>query len=172
MRIPLVVLAFFAFFGGALDLPWVHTRGLENFLAPVFAGTLYNDNLGAGPEWYLAIIDIAAAVAGVIVAYMIWSGNRYERPAFEPRFLQRVWYWDDFYDTIIGRPAQRLATFCAWVVDARVIDGAVNGVAHLAKLGGTAARRLQTGYARNYALGIALGLALLIAFMLSRVWWG
>ena len=26
MRLPLVVLAFFAFFAGALDLPWVHTR--------------------------------------------------------------------------------------------------------------------------------------------------
>jgi NADH-quinone oxidoreductase subunit L len=172
MRIPLVVLALFAFFGGALDLPWVHTRSMENFLAPVFAGTLYNDNLGTGPEWYLAIIDIAAAFAGVIVGYMIWRGNRYDQPAYEPQFLQRVWYWDDFYDFVIGRPSQRLATFFAWVIDVRVIDGAVNGAAHLAKLGGTAARRLQTGYARNYALGIALGLALLVAFMLSRVWWG
>ncbi len=172
MRLPLVVLAFFAFFAGALDLPWVHTEGLQNFLAPVFAGTLYNDNLGAGPEWYLAVIDIAAAVAGVIVAYMLWRGNEVEKPALEPQFLQRVWYWDDFYDTIIGRPSQRLATFCAWVVDARVIDGAVNGTAHLAKITGTAARKLQTGYARNYALGIALGLALIVAFMLSRTWWG
>ena len=76
-----------------------------------------------------------------------------DKPALEPAFLQRVWYWDDFYDTIIGRPSQRLATFFAWVVDARIIDGAVNGTAHLAKLTGTAARRLQTGYARNYALG-------------------
>jgi NADH-quinone oxidoreductase subunit L len=58
------------------------------------------------------------------------------------------------------------------VVDVRVIDGAVNGAAHLAKVSGTAARRLQTGYARNYALGIAIGLALLVAFMLSRTWWG
>ena len=76
-----------------------------------------------------------------------------DKPALEPAFLQRVWYWDDFYDTVIGRPSQRLATFCAWVVDARVIDGAVNGTAHLAKVTGTAARKLQTGYARNYALG-------------------
>ena len=172
MRLPLVVLAFFAFFAGALDLPWVHTRGLQEFLAPVFAGTLYNDHLGAGPEWYLAVIDIAAAFTGVIVAYMLWRGNEVDKPALEPAFLQRVWYWDDFYDTIIGRPSQRLATFCAWVVDARVIDGAVNGTAHLAKMTGTAARKLQTGYVRNYALGIALGLALIVAFMLSRTWWG
>jgi NADH-quinone oxidoreductase subunit L len=172
MRLPLVVLAFFAFFAGALDLPWVHTRGLSEFLAPVFSGTLYNDHLGDGPMWYLAIADIAAAFIGVIIAGWLWRGDEVNQPALEPAFLQRVWYWDDFYDLVIGRPSQRLATFCAWVVDARWIDGAVNGTAHLAKVTGTAARKLQTGYARNYALGIALGLSLIIVFMLSRVWWG
>ena len=129
MRIPLVILAFFAFFAGALDLPWVHTHNLESFLAPVFAGTLYNDNLGGGAEWALAIVDIAAAVIGVIVAFWIWRGAEVYKPKLEPAFLQRVWYWDDFYDTVIGRPSQRLAAFCAWVVDARIIDGAVNGTA-------------------------------------------
>ena len=93
----------------------------------------------------------------MIVAVWLWRGAEVDKPALEPQFLQRVWYWDDVYDAVIGRPGQRLATFCAWVVDARVIDGAVNGTAHLAKVTGTAARKLQTGYARNYALGIALG---------------
>ncbi len=172
MRIPLIVLAFFAFFAGALDLPWVHTRGLQNFLAPVFGSDLYNDHLGDGPLWYLALIDVAAALIGVLVAWWLWRVDEVYQPKLEPAFLQRVWYWDDFYDTVIGRPSQRLATFCAWVIDARVIDGAVNGTAHLARVTGTAARRLQTGYARNYALGIALGMALIVAFMLSRVWWG
>src|SRR5580704_2107111 len=172
MRLPLVVLAFFAFFGGVLDLPWVHTHNLASWLAPVFSGTLYNENITGGAEWALALTDIAAALIGVIVAAWLWRGAQVDKPALEPAFLQRVWYWDDFYDTVLGRPSQRLATFCAWVVDARVIDGAVNGTAHLAKVTGTAARRLQTGYARNYALGIALGMALIISFMLSRTWWG
>jgi NADH-quinone oxidoreductase subunit L len=172
MRLPLVVLAFFAFFGGVLDLPWVHTHNLESWLTPVFAGTLYHDNLSGASEWALALTDIAAALIGVIVAVWLWRGAEVDKPTLEPQFLQRVWYWDDFYDTIIGRPSQRLATFCAWVVDVRVIDGAVNGSAHLVKVTGSAARKLQTGYARNYALGIAIGLALIIAFMLSRTWWG
>jgi NADH-quinone oxidoreductase subunit L len=172
MLVPLVVLSFFAFFGGALDLPWVHTHNLESFLAPVFNGTLYDDNLSNSGLWALAFVDIAAAVIGVIIAYALWRGTVVDKPALEPQFLQRVWYWDDFYDTIIGRPGQRLATFCAWVVDTRVIDGAVNGTAHLARATGSAARKLQTGYARNYALGIAVGMALVIAFMLSRTWWG
>jgi NADH-quinone oxidoreductase subunit L len=172
MRAPLVVLAILAFFGGILNLPWVHTHDLESWLAPVFSGTLYNNGLSDAALWALAVTDIAAAVIGVIVAYNLWRGAQVDKPALEPAFLQRVWYWDDFYDTVIGRPGQRIATFCAWVVDVRIIDGAVNGAAHLVKVTGTAARRLQTGYARNYALGIAVGLALLVAFMLSRTWWG
>jgi NADH-quinone oxidoreductase subunit L len=172
MRLPLVVLSFFALVGGAFDLPWVHTDDLQSFLAPVFSGTLYNANLSDAAEWVLVLADIAAAFIGVIVAYWLWRGLQVDKPALEPPFLQRVWYWDDVYDTVIGRPSQRLAMFCAWVVDVRVIDGAVNGAAHLARVTGNAARRLQTGYARNYALGIALGMALIVAFMLSRTWWG
>ena len=57
------------------------------------------------------------------------------------------------------------------MVDGRIIDGAVNGVAALVKATGNGVRRLQTGYVRNYALAIALGLAAIIAFMVSRVWW-
>ena len=57
------------------------------------------------------------------------------------------------------------------MVDARIIDGAVNGAAALVKVTGSGVRRLQTGYVRNYALGIALGLAAIIVFMVSRTWW-
>jgi NADH-quinone oxidoreductase subunit L len=171
MLTPLVVLAVLSLFGELLNLPWAHTHSLNNWLAPVFSSDLYNDHLGDKSEWVLGTLDAVAAVIGVIIAAWLWRGSEVDKPALEPAFLQRVWYWDDFYDTVIGRPSQRLAAFCAWVVDTRVIDGAVNGTAHLVRATGSAARRLQTGYARNYALGIALGMALVIAFMLSRTWW-
>jgi NADH-quinone oxidoreductase subunit L len=172
MRLPLVILAVAAFAGGILNLPWVHSGlSLDNWLAPVFSGSLYNDHLHRGAEWALALTDFAAALIGVILAVALWRGAQVDKPALEPAFLQRVWYWDDVYDALIGRPSQKLAQFCAWVVDARVIDGAVNGVAQLVKATGSATRKLQTGYVRNYALGIALGLALIVAFMFTRTWW-
>jgi NADH-quinone oxidoreductase subunit L len=171
MRLPLVILAVAAFFAGLLDLPWIHHDSFEGWLGPVFSGSLFNDHLHAGGEWVLALTDFAAAVIGLIVAYWLWHGTQVDKPELEPQFLQRVWYWDDFYDAIIGRPSQRLATFFAWVVDARIIDGAVNGAASLVRATGTATRKLQTGYVRNYALGIALGMAALIIFLLSRTWW-
>jgi NADH-quinone oxidoreductase subunit L len=172
MLVPLVVLAFLSLFGEVINLPWVHTHNLSSFLAPVFSGTQYVDGLTSASQWALGIADAVAAVVGAVIAVILWRGATVDKPALEPAFLQRVWYWDDVYDLLIGRPSQRLAAFCAWVIDGRIIDGAVNGAAHVAKVTGTAARRLQTGYARNYALGIALGMALLVVFMLSRTWWG
>ncbi len=171
MRLPLVVLAVLTFFGGLLDLPWIRHDSLAGWLAPVFTGSLYNDHLSDGAQWALALTDIAAAIIGLIIAVGLWRGAQVEKPQLEPEFLQRVWYWDDFYDTVIGRPSQKLATFCAWVVDARIIDGAVNGAAQLVRSTGSLTRKLQSGYVRNYALGIALGMAALIVFLLSRTWW-
>src|SRR5580693_7013052 len=45
MRLPLVVLAVAAFFGGLLDLPWIHHDSFEGWLGPVFSGSLFNDHL-------------------------------------------------------------------------------------------------------------------------------
>src|SRR5271155_1205459 len=91
MRIPLIVLSLFAFFAGVLDLPWVHTDNLQSFLAPVFAGTLYNDQLGAGPEWALALADIAAAFTGVIIAWWLWRGGGGQPPKLGTELLHRGW---------------------------------------------------------------------------------
>jgi NADH-quinone oxidoreductase subunit L len=173
MRLPLVILAVAAFFGGVLNLPWVHSGfSLDNWLSPVFSGSLYDNHLHAGAEWALAVTDFAAALIGVILAVGLWRGSQVDKPALEPQFLQRVWYWDDAYDAVIGRPSEKLAQFLAWVVDARVIDGAVNGVAQLVRSTGTASRKLQTGYVRQYALGITIGMAAIVIFLVSRMWWG
>jgi NADH-quinone oxidoreductase subunit L len=65
-----------------------------------------------------------------------------------------------------------LAAFCAEVVDPRIIDGAVNGVAGAFRGSGTLLRRTQTGYVRNYVAGIAFGTVVVLGFMLTRLWWG
>ena len=170
MRLPLVVLAFFAFFAGALDLPWVHIDSLANFLAPVFAGTLYNDHLGAGP-----------------------SGPGPGRHRGGPHRCDRglvLWRGDEVYKP---RWSRRSCSGSGTGTTSTTPSSAARPApGHVLRLGGrrphhrrrrqrhrppgqghrTAARKLQTGYARNYALGIAIGMALIIAFMLSRTWWG
>jgi NADH-quinone oxidoreductase subunit L len=170
MRAPLVILAVFAIGVGVIDLPWAHTITLANWLAPVFGSNLFHPAQSTSQLWVLSIVDGAVAVVAVGVAWWLWR-SAVDRPELEPSFLQRVWYWDDFYDYTIGRPSQQLARFCAVVIDNRVIDGAVNGLGSLVRRTGDGARRVQTGFVRNYLLGIVLGLVAILAFMASRTWW-
>jgi NADH-quinone oxidoreductase subunit L len=144
---------------------------LSHWLDPVFGSSLYNDHLSSGSVWTLAIVDGVIAVAGVAIGLRLWM-TRAERPALEAGFLKHSWYINELYDTLFGRPSERLAAFSATVIDTKVIDGAVNGVAGAVRRSGSLIRRTQTGYVRNYVLGIVLGTVLVLAFMLSRMWWG
>ena len=66
----------------------------------------------------------------------------------------------------VGGPLRGFAGWLARVVDARIIDGAVNGVGWLVRETGHGLRRLQSGFVRNYALGVVLGTVALLAYLL------
>ncbi|HMK62295.1 MAG TPA: NADH-quinone oxidoreductase subunit L, partial [Acidimicrobiales bacterium] len=131
MAVPLVVLAVASFGGGALLLPWHPSWTPLGWLGPVFGARLYDAHLSGATEWVLGVVDAAVAVAGLSLAMPLWT-RRPERPKLEPALLQRSYYLDDIYDTVIGRPGQALAAFSATVVDTEIIDGAVNAVGRLA----------------------------------------
>jgi NADH-quinone oxidoreductase subunit L len=169
MALPLVVLAVLAFAGGALHLPWHTSWNPLGWLAPVFGAGQYVPHQSSGTLWTLAIVDSVVALVGLGVAFPLWS-RRAERPALEPAVLQRAYYLDDIYDAVIARPGLAFAKFCATVIEVKVIDGAVNGVARLTRAAGGSLRKVQTGYVRQYALGIVLGTVVLLAWMISRAW--
>ncbi len=170
MRIPLVVLAVFAFFGGALSFPWSTHYSLLKWVNPVFGSNQYNSHESHRGAVGLATTDAVIAVIGVVIALTLWN-RRPDRRQLEPTFLRRVWFINELFDAVIGRPGARLAQFSATVIDVGIIDGAVNGVAGLFRRSGSVTRKAQTGYVRNYALAIVLGVVLIVAFMLSRLWW-
>jgi len=169
MTVPLFILAFFAAVGGLMATSNVHFS-LSNWVDPVFGGNLYDDHLSSAAVWVLGTVDGVIAVVAVFIGLRLWT-TRADRPALEADFLGRSWYIDELYDTVLGRPSQRLAAYCADVIDPKVIDGAVNGVAGVVRRSGSLVRRTQTGYVRNYVLGIVLGTVLILAFALTRLWW-
>jgi NADH-quinone oxidoreductase subunit L len=169
MVIPLWILAFFAAFAGLLAVSSNHLS-LSSWINPVFGSNLYDDHLSTAALWTLGVTDAVIAVIGVFIGLRLWM-NTAERPTLEVPFLRNSWYINELYDTVFGRPSQRLATFSAEVIDPLVIDGGVNGVATLVRRSGALIRRTQTGYVRNYVVGIALGTVLVLAFVLTRMWW-
>jgi NADH-quinone oxidoreductase subunit L len=168
MTIPLIVLSVAAFFGGILNLPvHPHLVFLERWLSPVVGATLFNPHDSPGKVWAFSLVEAVLALSGVAAAYFLWR-DTVDRPKLEPRFLLHAWYIDAAYDRFIARPSTALATFSATVIDTKVIDGAVRGVAGVVGTIGGRLRKVQTGYVRNYALGIIGGTVVLVAYFLIR----
>jgi NADH-quinone oxidoreductase subunit L len=170
MTVPLWILSFFAAVAGVMAIS-SGQFSLSKWLDPVWGTNLYQNNLSTTALWVLAIVDALVAIVFVAIGLRLWS-TRSDRPALEGAFLRGAWYINELYDAVLGRPSERLAAFCADVVDPKVIDGAVNGVAGAFKGSGTLLRRTQTGYVRNYVLGIVFGTVVVLGFMLTRMWWG
>ncbi len=168
MTIPLVLLALGALFGGLLGLSAVTGR-LQGFLARV---------LGSVPEFTaglsvteLTIISILVALAGLGVGWFVYGSGRIDWVALRVRLssLQRWlaggWYVDDVYASLLVAPGRAGSAFLAYVVDARWIDGVVNGVGRLFQWGASTGRRVQTGLVRTYGLAFLIGVVLIFVYV-------
>ena len=168
MTTPLLVLAGLSILGGVLDMPWVHHDSLAGFLAPTFGYVAAAGHTNTLAQFALALVDVAAAVLGLLAAFTIWrdisSSTRYESS-----FLEHVWHWDDAYDTVIGRPLIAAAQFGDDVVESKVIDGGVTAIAVGVRRSGEGLRKVQSGFVRHYALATVLGLAVIIVYLVARV---
>jgi len=168
MRFPLVVLGILAFAGGLLNLPYQPFNFMERFLSPTFPAAIDPSiALGTSTKVILSVVTTAIAVLGLYLGLTAW--RRAERPSLEPALLAHGWYVDEGLAATVSGPLSGLAAGMAFEVDARGIDGLVNGVARLAAGSGRQLRKLQSGYVRNYALGIGLGAVVLLLYVATRV---
>ena len=173
MTIPLVALAVLSLVAGFVNTPW--RLSLEHFLDPAFEGiTMQHPPEGWGMFALLAGLSTVAALAGAVAAWLAYRRPMSAWRRFEAGF-GRLWQtWedayrvDDLYGVALVAPARRTAEVVAFDVDARGIDGAVNGVGWLFRRAAGVVRRLQTGYVRNYGAGFTAGLLILIIWLLVR----
>ena len=70
-------------------------------------------------------------------------------------------------DAAIVQPIRITSESGLWkVIDARIIDGAVNGVAEVVGGASDRLRRIQTGSVRTYAASLFLGVVLILGYYL------
>jgi NADH-quinone oxidoreductase subunit L len=167
MKVPLIVLAAGSILAGLINLPFHSFEFLLKWLDPVVGAQLRTLHFSTAAEWAFAIGDAVLAALGVSVAVGLWRGTA-DQPAFEPTFLRRAWFIDATYDRVIARGSTELAQATADDVEAKVIDGAVNGFAGAVTAAGRRLRTVQTGYVRNYALGLLGGLVVLLAYVVVK----
>jgi NADH-quinone oxidoreductase subunit L len=217
MTAPLMALAVGTLIAGFLAIPPAlgGNNALEQFLAPSFsaaaasgpatagaqsgAGTAGLD-LSRGLQVGLMILAVVVAAAGLLTASHFYL----TRPEL-PRALAAKWpglhallvhkyYVDELYHSTVVRSTLASARGL-WLVDRRIVDGAVNGVAALTQIaswvshmldkhvvdglvnfsvwsaahGSFGIRRVQTGLVQNYALLMVAGVfVFLTVYLLAR----
>jgi NADH-quinone oxidoreductase subunit L len=143
MTIPLMILAFFALFGGLFNLPFERFHNLGTWLEATLkeVESLPLDLQVAGISTVLALVGIAAAWY-IYGRNPIRSGQAdpLKRLGFIYRGAENKWWVDELYNAIIITPYVKLSYFLADVIDWRfwhdwfhekVIAGSYNWLANV-----------------------------------------
>lgn len=177
MAIALIVLAVGSVVAGYAGLPSILGGGdwFARYLEPSFGAMPVEEVAEHGLEGTLMLVSIAAAIAGIGIAAYFFLKNRRAAADMAERFggLQRLllnkYYVDEIYDATIVQPIRIVSEAGLWkVVDAKVIDGAVNGVGQTVAGTSDWLRRVQTGSVRAYAASVFFGVVAILGYYLWR----
>jgi len=175
MTVPLVLLAIPAALLGLLVGVPPETGWLHGFLEPVFFDVEHEAFAWAGQGGLLMIVSLALALIGIAIAWWLYirqtdvPGRIAERVPWAYRLSLNKGYVDEVYAVV---PIGATLGFASWLwtfVDAKVIDGAVNGLARLWGWAGDRLRPIQTGRVQNYAMYVFGGMVVLVV-VLAWVW--
>jgi NADH-quinone oxidoreductase subunit L len=164
MLVPLLLLA-----AGSIGAGYVH-------VPEMVAGSFRLPETGHGehPGW-LPFVATAVAVLGIFVAYSMFRKGLdivdvlYARARGLARVLETQYGFDALYNWVARRVIVGGSDTVLWRgVDARIIDGAVNGAAAVTARAAYGLRLVQTGLVRAYALLILGGAVALVSYL---VWW-
>ena len=168
MVTPLVILAGLSIVGGAMQLPFSKsTHFLEHWLEPVVHHSEVSiaDTWAYSNKWLLLVVAILIAVAGVVASVAVYAKGKFK--IIEPKILADAWRYDSAVSAIVGGPG-RAAFGGVAAFDAKVVDGAVNGIGMEVRAASGLLRKIQSGLVRSYAFVIGLGAVVLLAWFLLR----
>jgi NADH-quinone oxidoreductase subunit L len=180
MVVPLVILAALSVVGGLVGPPMQHGgHAFERWLRPVFespgaAPAAGAHPLAAGTEWLLIVVSVAAATAGIALAFRAYLPGAPLATRLQQRWrglhallLHKYWV-DELYDAVVVAPVYRLSQRLWSFWDERVVDGTVNGVGYTFEGLSAVLRLFQTGFVGTYALFFVIGVVAVLFHVLRH----
>ncbi len=173
MTIPLMILAFFSVVIGWIGIPGAiisHANLFGDFLAPIFPHVEHA--AAAESHWLelgLMVFSVAVAAGGIRLAYMLYVKNTSIPDKLAAKFagtynlLLNKYKVDEIYNYIfVDGLVHKLAKVLYTIGDVKIVDGAVNGIAHLIGGASQSGKKMQSGYVQQYAFTMGLGLVVLV----------
>jgi NADH-quinone oxidoreductase subunit L len=194
MTLPLVILAVLSVAGGWVGIPAAlggsnhfehflepaiaHVQGSEAHGTPVTQGSEAHGAPAAAasvkPEEHhdtttelaLTGLSVLLGLIGIGIGWAVFNKSPL-KPM--PAVLENKWYVDELYDATLINPIENTSRSFLWkIVDVKLIDGFVNGVAKAFSMLANGLRQTQTGFARNYAAVILMGAIVVIGYFALR----
>jgi NADH-quinone oxidoreductase subunit L len=177
ITIPLIILALLSVVGGWVGIPELFIQNghaLNHFLDPIFSASNRlrpEHHLPHSTEWIM--MGSVVLLTLIIIIYAWARFSRLKPAATEAtgfaRVLERKWYVDELYDSIVVRPINWLSSFLNEWIEKSGIDWLVNGVGKTVQASSRQIRLLQSGQVGNYILLMVVSMVIffLIQFFIS-----
>jgi NADH-quinone oxidoreductase subunit L len=169
MLVPVGILTVLATFGGWLQFSpfWTPFTDWLSPVAPTLAAAIPTD----AQEYVSSAIAVIAGLAGIAVAWAIYSERRLAVPAapFWRRLFENKFYFDWLYDRIFYGPSVAVANSLRREFEEPVVLQMGTDVGDTTFATGSLVRRIQTGLLRTYVLFLAAGAAgIVLAFLIAK----
>jgi NADH-quinone oxidoreductase subunit L len=129
------------------------------------AGAGHSEQDVSGERMFTGI-SILIALLGLGLGWVMFTKDPLKKM---PTILENKYYVDEVYDAALITPIENVSRGFLWkIIDVRLIDGIVNGVASLFGELAEFLRLSQTGSTRGYAAAILVGAIALLGFFALR----
>jgi NADH-quinone oxidoreductase subunit L len=169
MLVPVGILAVLATVGGWIQFPphWEPITHWLDSVAPSLAAAVPSST----QETVTSIVTVLVGLAGIAVAWAIYSERRIAIPAapFWRRLLENKFYFDWLYDRIFYGPAVAISNGLLTQFEEPVVLQTGPDLGEATTETGSLVSRLQTGLLRTYVLFLAAGAAaVVLAFLIAK----
>jgi NADH-quinone oxidoreductase subunit L len=126
-------------------------------------------NLNHSTAWILILVTSAVAIGGVAFAVIKYRNGGFSK-SWEDNFVYKLlsnqYYIPKFYENFISKPYYAMSVWMWNVIEVKLIDASIDGLANLVNKLGVKVRPIQTGNLSSSLRLMVLGLILGLVFTL------
>jgi NADH-quinone oxidoreductase subunit L len=119
--------------------------------------------------WILILVTSAIAIGGIAVAVIKYRNGGFSKSwenTFIYKLLSNQYFIPKFYENFISKPYYAVSVWVWEIIEIKIIDSSIDGLAHFINKLGVNARHIQTGNLSSSLRLMVLGLILGLVFAL------